>query len=61
MFDVGKSLRGFMQRHGVSFVLLTMALVCYSIGFGSGTGFLVGVGALFEVTSLTSSLSEHQN
>jgi hypothetical protein len=61
MFEFGKTPREFMRRHGLSVMLLTMAFVCYSIGFGSGTGFLIGVGALFEATSLTTSLSEKQN
>jgi hypothetical protein len=49
MLDFGKSLREFMQRHGILIALLAVAIVFYAIGFKKGSMIAFALGCLFEI------------
>jgi hypothetical protein len=49
MFEVGKTLREFMQRHGILIALIALAAVFYAIGFKKGSMIAVALGLLFEI------------
>jgi hypothetical protein len=49
MFDLGKTLREFMQRHGVLIALIALAVVFYAIGFKKGSMIAFALGVLFEI------------
>jgi hypothetical protein len=49
MFDFGKSLRGFMQRHGILILLIAIAIICYAIGFRKGSTLAIVLGVSFEM------------
>lgn len=49
MFDFGRTVREFMQRHGILIALLAIAIVCYAVGFKKGSMIAFAIGVLFEI------------
>jgi hypothetical protein len=49
MFEVGKALREFMQRHGILIALIALAIVFYAIGFKKGSMIAFALGLIFEI------------
>jgi hypothetical protein len=49
MFELGQSLRNFLQRHGILIALLAVAIVFYAIGFKKGSMIAFALGCLFEI------------
>ncbi len=49
MFDVGRSVREFFQRHGILLALVALAAVFYAIGFKKGSMIAIALGMLFEL------------
>lgn len=49
MSDYRKSLREFLQRHGILIALIALAVVFYAIGYKKGSMIAFALGVLFEL------------